>query len=57
MVDYVGIGHHLKKAVDTYDEREQKEIMEALSFPDAELLELKHAHATLMELLQTASTD
>jgi type I restriction enzyme R subunit len=24
VVDYVGIGHHLKKAIDTYDEREQK---------------------------------
>ncbi len=33
MVDYVGIGHHLKKAIDTYDEREQKEIIDALSFP------------------------
>ena len=52
VVDYVGIGHHLKKAIETYDEREQKEIIDALSFPDAELLELKHAHATLMELLQ-----
>ena len=26
VVDYVGIGHHLKKAIDTYDEREQKEV-------------------------------
>jgi type I restriction enzyme, R subunit len=24
VVDYVGIGHHLKKAIDNYDEREQK---------------------------------
>ena len=37
VVDYVGIGHHLKKAIDTYDEREQKEIIDALSFPDEEL--------------------
>ena len=29
VVDYVGIGHHLKRAIDTYDEREQKEIIEA----------------------------
>ena len=27
-MDYVGIGHHLKKAIDTYDEREQKEIID-----------------------------
>ena len=52
VVDYVGIGHHLKKAIDTYDEREQKEIIEALSFPDEELRELKDAHAAVMELLQ-----
>ncbi|WP_241392562.1 type I restriction enzyme subunit R domain-containing protein [Rippkaea orientalis] len=26
VVDYVGIGHHLKDAIDNYDEREQKEI-------------------------------
>ena len=52
VVDYVGIGHHLKRAIDTYDEREQKEINEALSFPDEELRELKEAHAALMHLLE-----
>ena len=52
VVDYVGIGHHLKKAIDTYDEREQKEIIDALNFPDEELRELKDAHATVMELLE-----
>ena len=52
VVDYVGIGHHLKKAIDTYDERERKEIIDALSFPDEELRELRAAHATVMALLQ-----
>ena len=52
VVDYVGIGHHLKKAIDTYDEREQKEIIDALSFPDEELRELGNAHAAVMALLQ-----
>ena len=52
VVDYVGIGHHLKKAIEAYDEREQKEIIEALSFPDEELRELKDAHATVMDLLK-----
>ena len=33
IVDYVGIGHHLKKAIDVYDEREQKEVLDTLSFP------------------------
>ena len=54
VVDYVGIGHHLKKAIDTYDEREQKEIIDALSFPDEELRELADAHAAVMELLEGA---
>jgi len=40
VVDYVGIGHHLKKAIDTYDEREQQEIIDTLSFPEEELREL-----------------
>ena len=52
VVDYVGIGHHLKKAIDTYDEREQKEIIDALSFPDEELRELENAHAAVMALFQ-----
>ena len=52
VVDYVGIGHHLKKAIDTYDERERKEIIDALSFPDEELRELKAAHAAVIALLQ-----
>ena len=52
VVDYVGIGHHLKKALDTYDELEQKEIIDALSFPEEELRELQEAHAAVMALLQ-----
>lgn len=30
MVDYVGIGHHLKKAIEISDEREQKDVIDAL---------------------------
>ena len=33
VVDYVGIGHHLKKALDAYDEREQNEVLEVSEFP------------------------
>lgn len=51
IVDYVGIGHHLKKAIDTYDEREQKEIIDVLSFPEEELRELQDSHAAIMALL------
>ncbi|MCX5846498.1 MAG: HsdR family type I site-specific deoxyribonuclease [Deltaproteobacteria bacterium] len=52
VVDYVGIGHHLKKAIDTYDEREQKEVLDTLSFPEEELRELRASHAAVMDLLK-----
>ncbi|MGY0620595.1 type I restriction endonuclease subunit R [Lysobacter sp. A378] len=52
IVDYVGVGHHLKKALDNYDEREQKEITGSLSFPERELRELQAAHAEIMALLK-----
>jgi type I restriction enzyme R subunit len=52
VVDYVGVGHHLKKAIDAYDEREQKEIIDTLSFPEEELRDLQNSHAEIMGLLQ-----
>jgi len=52
VVDYVGIGHHLRKAIDAYDEREQKEVVETLSFPEEELRNLKDSHAAIMALLE-----
>jgi type I restriction enzyme R subunit len=52
VVDYVGIGHHLKKAIDAYDEREQKEIIDTLSFPEDELRELADSHAAIMALFR-----
>jgi type I restriction enzyme R subunit len=52
VVDYVGVGHHLKKAIDAYDEREQKEVLDSLSFPEEELRELGASHAAVMDLLK-----
>ncbi len=52
VVDYVGVGHHLKKALDNYDEREQKEVEDVLSFPEEELRELKASHDAVMALLK-----
>ncbi|MCZ8517561.1 HsdR family type I site-specific deoxyribonuclease [Paenibacillus filicis] len=52
VVDYVGIGHHLKKAINNYDEREQKEIIDVLSFPEDELRELIASHKAIMDLLK-----
>lgn len=52
VVDYVGIGHHLKRAIDAYDEREQQEVIDSLSFPEEELNELIANHAAMMDLLK-----
>jgi type I restriction enzyme R subunit len=52
VVDYVGVGHHLKKAIDSYDEREQKEILDTLSFPEKELRDLQNSQAEIMSLLE-----
>lgn len=52
VVDYVGIGHHLKRAIDTYDEREQNEVFDALSFPEKELRALQASHAAIMDFLK-----
>jgi type I restriction enzyme R subunit len=51
VVDYVGVGHHLKKALDSYDEREQNEVLDVLSFPEEELTALRAARAAVMEFL------
>ncbi|HAR94478.1 MAG TPA: restriction endonuclease subunit R [Deltaproteobacteria bacterium] len=52
VVDYVGVGHHLKKAIDAYDEREQKEVLDTLSFPEEELRELQAGHEAVMMMLK-----
>ncbi|MCB2222125.1 MAG: HsdR family type I site-specific deoxyribonuclease [Bacteroidetes bacterium] len=52
VVDYVGIGHHLKRALEDYDEREQKNIIELLKKPDEEIKELKEAVTKLWNFLE-----
>jgi type I restriction enzyme, R subunit len=52
VIDYVGVGHHLKKALDNYDEREQNEVLDVLSFPEEELRELRAAEAAVMQFLK-----
>jgi type I restriction enzyme R subunit len=52
VVDYVGVGNHLKKALDNYDEREQSEILDVLSFPEEELRELRASHDAILEFLK-----
>ncbi len=55
VVDYVGIGHHLKKAIEISDEREQKDVLDALSFPEKELNELHAAHREIMVFFEKHS--
>ena len=55
IVDYVGVGHHLKKAIDVYDEKEQNEIIDTFSFPKDELHNLERSHAEFMALLEAHS--
>lgn len=52
VVDYVGIGHNLKKAIDVYDEKEQQEVLETLNFPEGELRELEENHKAIFDLLK-----
>lgn len=51
VVDYVGIGHHLKRALDNYDKREQQEVEDTLSFPEEEIRQLETDYRAIMELL------
>ena len=57
VVDYVGIGHHIRQAIDAYDEREQKNIVDALSFPEDELRELEASFGAIMDLLKKHRLD
>ena len=51
VVDYVGVGHHLKRALDAYAEREQAEIIDALGGSQEEIDALVQAHREIWALL------
>lgn len=52
VVDYVGIGHHLKRALDVYAEKELQEIVDCISDDDAELNDLIKAHQDIWNFLK-----
>jgi type I restriction enzyme, R subunit len=52
VVDYVGVGHHLKDAIDTYDEEEQKEILFCLDSIEEEINNLVTAQKKMSEFLE-----
>ena len=52
VIDYVGIGHHLKRALDAYDEREQQDVLASMDDLQAGLNELVQAHREIWALLR-----
>lgn len=52
IVDYVGIGHHLKRALDVYFAKEQQEILNCLVDPTELLKELEAAHKEIWKLFE-----
>ncbi len=52
VVDFVGVGHHLKRALDDYTDKEQHEILGCLSDDAAELAALIQAHADIWAFLK-----
>ena len=57
IVDYVGVGHHLKKALEVYDEKEQQEILDCLSNHDDEYKKLKEAHGDIIDFFREKGLD
>src|SRR5947209_3071769 len=52
VVDYVGVGHHLREALADYDEREQNEIIETLEDDAAIISELVDKHRKITEFIK-----
>jgi type I restriction enzyme R subunit len=57
IVDYVGVGHHLKRALDTYAEKELQEIIDCITDDEMELNELIKAHNEIWEYLKEQGLD
>lgn len=52
IIDYVGIGHHLKLALDNFDEKEQREIIDSLGNEEDALNDLISVHRRMLEFFQ-----
>lgn len=57
VVDFVGVGHHLKRALDTYAEKETKEVLDCLSNDEDELNDLIKAHKAVWDYLKKQGLD
>ena len=51
VVDYVGIGHHLKRALDDFDERAQRDVSSGVRSPEDLLRELEAARRAVLDLI------
>jgi type I restriction enzyme R subunit len=53
VVDYVGMGNHLKKALDAYWEKEQQEVTDGLMDSSELIAELENAHTELKQVFES----
>jgi type I restriction enzyme R subunit len=52
IVDYVGIGHHLKRALDVYFAKEQQEILSCITDPTELFKELETTHKAVWKIFE-----
>jgi type I restriction enzyme R subunit len=52
VVDYVGIGHHLKKALDVYFAKEQQEIIDSIIDPTELIKEVEATHKEVWKIFK-----
>ncbi|MCK4661721.1 MAG: type I restriction endonuclease subunit R [Bacteroidales bacterium] len=57
VIDYVGVGHHLKKALEIYAEKELQEVLDCISDGDEELNDLIKTHKELWDFLKENDLD
>jgi len=57
IVDYVGIGHHLKKALDVYFEKEQQEVLSCITDPTELFKELENTHKEVWKIFKENRID
>jgi type I restriction enzyme R subunit len=57
IVDYVGIGHHLKKALDVYFDKEQQEVLSCITDPTELFKELENTHKEVWKIFKENGID
>jgi len=57
VVDYVGIGHHLKTALDVYFDKEQQEVLSCITDPTELFKELENTHKEVWKIFKENGID